>query len=322
MAYGTDGFLGITKQGSWGTATTSWHFVPFVSEGLNTNIETIMPASILDRYDEPNPLEGLQTVEGDIVMELNPLDCAPFLHAACGSSTTTITLSGAVYTHEFKLTQDRFDTNAALTPYGFQIYRGVEQAFQLTDGQANTLEIAITAGSIVQMTTGLICRTTSLMTKGTVSYFNSDAFTWDQASFSLSGAAVTDFEEIKISLNNALEGIVLLDGTKRRGKIQRNGYREIRVSGTIDLPDLNEYDIFMAQTEREMIATLKKTSAISSGYYEQLEIIIPSFRYEGFPVNIGGPGRVTVGFTGRGVYNSGSATTMKMTLVNTNANVL
>jgi len=82
MAYGTDGFLGITKQGSWGTATTSWHFVPFVSEGLNTNIETIMPASILDRYDEPNPLEGLQTVEGDIVMELNPLDCRPLL--ACG----------------------------------------------------------------------------------------------------------------------------------------------------------------------------------------------------------------------------------------------
>jgi len=156
MAYGTDGFLGITKQGSWGTATTSWHFVPFVSEGLNTNIETIMPASILDRYDEPNPLEGLQAVEGDIVMGIKSVLIVPPV-LACGlwSSTTTITLSGAVYTHEFKLTQDRFDTNAALTPYGFQIYRGVEQAFQLTDGQANTLEIAITAGSIVQMTTGI-----------------------------------------------------------------------------------------------------------------------------------------------------------------------
>jgi hypothetical protein len=256
------------------------------------------------------------------MMELNPIDCGPFLHAACGSMHTTVTLSGKVWTHEFKLTQDRFDKNAALRPYTIQVYKGVEQAFYFTDGQANTLEINVVAGAVVKMTVGLICRTTSLDTKSTsTSYYNADAFTWDQASFSLmvpssAAIAVKDFEEITISLNNALSGINLLDGTKRRGRIQRDGYREVRVSGTIDLPDLDEYDIFMAQSERKLLMTLRKPTAMSSGYYETLTIDIPSFRYEGFPVNIGGPGRVTVGFTGRGVYNAGSATTMKITLVN------
>lgn len=319
MAYGTDGFLAISRQSSWNTNTTSFHFVPFVSESIVTNKEILMQESILDRYDEPSPLEGLETVEGDIVMELNPIDCGPFLHAACGSVHVTATLSGKVWTHEFKLTQDRFDANAALTPYTVQVYKGIEEAFQFTDGQANTLEINVAAGAVVKMTTGLICRTTSLMTKSTTSYFNAKAFTWDQASFSLAGTKIEDFEEITISLNNALAGVNLLDGTKRRGKIQRDGYREVRVSGTIDLPDLDEYDIFIAQTERRLLMTLKKPTAISSGYYETLTVDVPSFRYEAFPVNIGGPGRVTAGFTGRGVYNSGSSTAMLITLVNTKA---
>ena len=323
MGYGTDGFLGVSKQQSWNTATTSWHFIPFVNESIVTNKEVLMQETILDRYDEPNPLEGLETVEGDIVMELNPIDCGPFLHAACGSMHTTVTLSGKVWSHEFKLTQDRFDEHAALRPYTFQIFKGVSSSFQFTDGQINMLEINIAAGAIVKMTTGLICRTTSLMTKSTsVHYYNAKAFTWDQASFSLmvpssAAIAVKDFEEITISLNNALSGVNLLDGTKRRGKIQRDGYREVRASGTIDLPNLNEYATFIAQTERKLLMTLRKPTAMSSGYYETLTIDIPSFKYDAFPVNIGGPGRITVGFTGRGVYNSGSGNTMKITLVNT-----
>lgn len=325
MSFGTDGFLAISRQSSWGTNTTSFHFIPFVSESIVTNKEVLMQETILDRYDEPNPLEGLETVEGDIVMELNPIDCGPFLHAACGSVHVTATLSGKVWTHEFKLTQDRFDEYAALTPYTAQVYKGVEQAFFFTDGQANTLEINVVAGAVVKMTVGMICRTTSLDTKATAtSYYNAEAFTWNQASFSLmvpssAAIAVSDFEEITFSLNNALSGVNLLDGTKRRGKIQRDGYREVRVSGTIDLPDLDEYDTFIAQTERKLLMTLRKPTAMSSGYYETLTIDIPSFRYEAFPVNIGGPGRVTVGFTGRGVYNSGSAMTMLITLVNTKA---
>lgn len=317
MAYGTDGFIAVSKQNVWGTPTTNWHFMPFVSEGVVVNKELLMQESILDRYDEPPPLEGLETVEGDISMELNPIDCGPFLHAACGSATTTVILSGTVWSHEFKLTQTRFDENAALNPYTFQIYRGVEEAFQFTDGQVNTLEVNIAAGAVVKMSAGVICRTSSLMAKTPTSHFGAKAFTWDQSSFSIAGIAIKDFEEVTISLNNALAGIVLLDGTKRRGRVQRDGYREIRVSGTIDLPNLNEYDQFIAQTERRLVTSVQKPSAISAGHYEKLTIDIPSFRYEAFPVSIGGPGRVTVGFAGRGVYNVGSKTTMSITLVNT-----
>jgi hypothetical protein len=58
MAYGTDGFLGISKQSSWGTNTSSFHFIPFVSESIVTDKAVLMQETILDRYDEPNPVEG------------------------------------------------------------------------------------------------------------------------------------------------------------------------------------------------------------------------------------------------------------------------
>ena len=317
MAYGNDGFLAVTKQQSWGVPASNYYYIPIISEGLSHNKELITQESILARYDEAAPLQGMESADGPINMEMNPLDAGPFLLAACGSVAVTEPLSGTVFLHTFKLTQERFDANGALTPYTIEAYRGVEQSFQFTDGQVNTLEIVIATNSIVKINVGMICRTTSLQTATTASYHGAeaDAFTWDQASLSMAGAAIDDFENITISMNNALAGISLLDGTKRRGRIQRDGYREIRVSGSIDVPNLDEYDQFVAQNERALIITISG-SEISSGYPQFFKIDIPKFRYETYPINIGGPGRISVGFTGRAVYHTGSASAMEMSLQN------
>ena len=318
MAYGNDGFLAVSKQESWGTASSSYYYVPIISEGMAHNKEMITQESILARYDEAAPIEGMESADGTIEMEMNPLDQGPFLLAACGSVTVTEPLSGMVFLHDFTLTQDRFDDNAALVPYTIQVYRGVEQSFQFTDGQVNTLDINITANAIVKMSVGMICRTTSLMTKSTESYHGAEenAFTWDQASISLAGTAIDDFESLSVSINNALSGVSLLDGTKRRGRIHRDGQREIRVAGSIDVPNLDEYDAFAAQTERALVITVTGADEISSGYYEYLKIDIPKFRYETYPINIAGPGRISVGFTGRAVYHTGSASAMEIFLQN------
>lgn len=317
MAYGSDAYFGLSRQNSWGTPATSWHYIPMESEGLAHNINLLTPSVIQARYDEPAPVTGLQTVEGDFNTEVNPIDAGPFLLGIMGSYTYSAAQSGYVGLHTFTPVQSRFDSYCAMPPYTLNIYRGVDEAMQVADSQFNTMEIGVSAQGIVKMRVGVIGRVNSLIAATTASYYTSGAeYTWDTASISISNVAVTDFEEIRISVDNKLEGITFLDGTKRYGKIMRNGFREVRVSGTIDLPNLDEYDAFAAQNERRMVLTLTGTQ-VRSGYSEYISFDVPSFRYEAFPVNVSGPNRLTVGFAGRAVYNAGSGTSLKITMQNT-----
>lgn len=316
MAFGTDGFLGISKQDSYNTPTSAYHWMPFVSEGITDAIETLMEETIRDRYDEPPTIEGLTTVEGDMAFELNPIDSGLLWLAACGQASTSATQSGYVFEHIFKPIQTRFDANLALQPVCMHIYRGADEAFEYMDGQLSSIEINLAAGALAKLNTTWICRTSSIRAAFTTSFHTGQAFAWHQASISMSGVGITDYEEINFSINNALTGISLIDGTKVYSRIHRDGFREVRVSGTIDLPNLDEYDEFRSQSERQLIMTLTGTE-VRSGYYESFKVDVPKFRYETFPVNIGGPGRITVGFAGRGVYHTGSAYSIEITMVNT-----
>ncbi len=317
MAFGQEGYLSISKQNTWGTSTNSWHYIPIESESMTHNIALLASNVIQQRYDEPSPHQGIQTFDGDISTEINPIDMGHFLKGVFGVSSAVAAQSGYVNTHTFTPVQSRFDGNAALTPYTCNVYRGVDEAFQITDCQFNTMEINVAANGIAKMRVGVIGRVNSLIAATTASYHTSGAeYTWDTASVSISNTAVTDFENITVNLDNKLEGISFLDGTHYHSKVLRNGFREVRVSGTIDLPNLDEYDAFVAQSERQLIMTLTGTQ-VRSGYYEYLKVDIPKFRYETFPINISGPNRLSVGFAGRAVYHTGSLTSIKITAQNT-----
>lgn len=319
MAQGYDGFLGISKQNSWGDVSSVFNFVPIVSESVVHNINVLEGAGIVSRYDGPQIYEGLHSCEGAIDMELHPVMAGHFLKGLCGVCSTAVAQSGYVFTHQFTLTQAPFDSTgqAALPPYSLQIYRGVEEAFRFSDCQFNTAEITVAAGQMTKINVGVISRVCSLMTAATASYYGENIYAFNTASISLGNAAVSDYEEVRIALDNRIEGVATLNGTRQISRAVRNNYRLIKVSGTLDLPDLDEYDAFVAQSERRLFITLTNPTQVRSGYYEYCTIDIPTFRYEAFPVNIGGAGRITVGFAGRALYNSGSGTAMKITLQNT-----
>ena len=69
MGYGIGGYLAISKQNSVGTATSAFDYVPFVSESLSENIEQLQSENLRNVYDQPNQLEGINNVTGDIVFE-------------------------------------------------------------------------------------------------------------------------------------------------------------------------------------------------------------------------------------------------------------
>lgn len=316
MSYGMEGHLGISVQQSFGTATSSYEYFPIISEGLSTDIEVVAEEGMRGLFAEPPIREGLETGAGDMSVELRPENIGHFLRGVTGSVVTSTSgaSSGTIFTHEFIPVNTDFDEKTALPPYTFEVYRGTQEAFEFTDVIMPTLGIEIAPSALVKGTVGLMSRTTSLMTKNTPAFQTDQPFIWDQASLSLGGSAFEISENVTISFDNQVEGITLLNGTKRNAKFKRTNYQLIRLSGSVDLENLDEFDVFKAQTERPFVLTLEDTS-VASGTMN-LEISIPIFRYRTFPIAMGGPGRISVGFESTGIYDTTSSYGIRFLLTN------
>jgi len=142
--------------------------------------------------------------------------------------------------------------------------------------------------------------------KQTPSYPAGSEYVWDQCSISLGGTAIDEMSTISLTFNNNLEGKGTLNFSKFFNRIKRAGYRTIEISGTLLFTNQTEADAFRNQTERRLVITTKQGCSF-------LEIDIPSMRYNVFPVNIGGPGQIEVGFSGSAKYNSTSGTMIEIT---------
>lgn len=316
MAFGTGGFVAISKQNSFGASTASWHYIPVINESLTTKIEDLIEESIQNRFEEGTSHQGLISVEGDIVMEAHPVLVGHFLRAALGPSSFSNVLSGYVYSNIFPPTQEDWEPKCTLPAYTIQVFRDVDSSYQFTDAVVNALTLDINAGAFSRVTASIIARTSSLMNPSTTSYQTTPPWAWDAASISIGGSANADIETLTLKVENSVEGVSTLDATKRWSRILRNGFRKFSLSGTMDFLNQDEYKAFRAGSEQQFTINLKDTTEVSSGYYNEMKIDIPSLRYATYEAAIGGPSRIQANFEGNAKYNSGSGRAMLITLQN------
>lgn len=317
MAYGQDGHIGIGFQSSLGTANTSslW-YMPFVSETLKENIEDLLSESLSSRLEEPDPYEGMHSIEGDVVMEVHPHNVGVLLKAWAGQES--VSYSNSCYSHLFVPLDDDWDAEkSALPPMTIEVYRDTGSAYQYYDMLLNQLVFEISQGAIYRATASFVGAQFDWMAKTSPSYETGSSFTWDTVSVSLAGSGVDDVSEMTITLNNALEGKAYLDGNKYFGRILRNDYRTIEIAGTMLLVGDDEARNFRSRTGQRLVVTATDPTTVMLSH-NQLVIDIPQMRYTDFPANIGGTGLVEVSFTGKGGYDSTSSYAVQFTLVNTN----
>jgi hypothetical protein len=308
MAYGMGGALGLTFQQSYGTAyTTGMKFLPFISESMNEEIPPLLQEGITGRYDEGDSFEGEHAVAGDIVYEVGPAMVGYMLKGCLGSSSLdSTTVDSYYYQHIFMPSPADFDDMAATPPMTIEIYRDAGSAFQYYDCLINQLTLEYAHGALIRSTASIIGGNFTKAAKQTASYEPFSEFTWNQCSISVAGTAVDEFQDLTVTINNNLEATYTLNATKFPNRIKRSGFRTTEVSGTILFISQAEADIFRAQTERRVVI-----STVQGSHFMELDI--PSFRYESFPVNIGGPGQIAIGFSGKAKYNSGSGTALEIT---------
>lgn len=143
-------------------------------------------------------------------------------------------------------------------------------------------------------------------------------FPWNVASLSYGGAAVQNYSELSITLNENIEPQYSINGTLTPYKYARSNFREVTVSGTMFFSDRTALNNFAAGTQARLTAFIQNTvTAIQSGYYNSLLIDIPQLKITQFKPSVSGPGEISVQYTGRGVLDPTSNYSIQFTLQNT-----
>ncbi len=318
MAFGTAAYLRIARQNSAGVAVTaagSFIPVPFVSETLVTEVPELISDTIRGRYEQGPSAKGIVSGMGDMVIRPAGDLIGLFAYAFTGAATSTVVVSGLGWQHNFIPTETQFHSDIAITPFTIGKYVGVGNEFQYTDSLLNRLTLEIVAGQYMRGTANWMCRVSSLTAATSVTMVEATEYVWSQASLSLGGAANVNWEQVTITMDNALQQFATLDGTTSNRRVLRTNFRTFQLTATADVPDLSEFNTFRAGSLSTLDITTQGVT-VSSGVIESFRIIVPQFRYATYPVAVGGPNRVTVGLSGRFVWHSGSAAAVQILVVN------
>ena len=209
-----------------------------------------------------------------------------------------------------------FSADCPINPYTLEVYRDQGDAFQFLGAVVNTLALNFsTTDKILKATNGIIAKNLGDTPKTAPSFETTDPFTWEQSVISIAGSPNNDIESFGINYDNKCVGKYALNNTAILRKIIRSGFREIPVNFTIDFIDRVEYTKFKDGTEQAFQVKFVGAEC-EAGYYYTLIIDIPKFRYLTFPINMGGPGPIICGVTGKAKYDASLGYPFKITLIN------
>lgn len=298
--FGANAHLGLAKETAFGTPAAAADYIPFISEAITHAIEQLMESSNRAMPDEPPQFAGLETFAGDIVLEGRPSILGYLLHSCLNTPNTTGVAPGP-YTHVFTPRTDNFAAACALQPYTLEVHRdlGAANAFQFAGAVVNTLGFEFGVGQkILKCTAGVIAKDVTNIAKTTPSFATEDPFLWHQATITIGGTGNQSLESLGLTINNACEGVPLLNNTRKIAKISRNGFRTLDFNATFDVDDLTEYTRFKNQTETAFVITL------TNGTNYELKFELNKVRYTAFPLGVSGSGRLTVAVTGKAKYDA------------------
>jgi len=233
----------------------------------------------------------------------------------------TTTAAASAKQHIFtpmQLAAEEFHADCPLFPYTFEVYRDQGDAFQFLGGVVNSMALNFsTTDKILKATCGIIAKNLDSVAATGLSLEATKPFVWENAIIKIGGSQNNNLESFGLTWNNNCIAKYFLNYSNIPGKIIRNGYRTIPVNFVIDFTDRTEFDYFIAGTERAFQIQFigAACEAGPPAFYYTLTIDLPLVRYLAFPINIGGPGRLTCAVTGKAKYDA-AGWALRATLIN------
>lgn len=201
---------------------------------------------------------------------------------------------------------DDFHADCPLNPYTLEIYRDQGNSFQFLGEIVNTLKLDFsTTDKILKATCGMIGKNLDNITKTNVGLEVTNPFLWNDAVISIgdSPEVNNDIISFGIDYNNACKARYTLNNTVIPRSIIRDGFRVTTVNFVIDFIDRTEYNKFLDGSEQAFQVKFEGAVCDDPVKYT-LQIDMPKVQYKAFPINIGGPGRLTCAVTAKANYDA------------------
>ena len=143
------------------------------------------------------------------------------------------------------------------------------------------------------------------ITKTNVGLEITNPFLWNDAVISIgdSPEVNNDIISFGIDYNNACKARYTLNNTVIPRSIIRDGFRVTKVNFVIDFIDRIEYNKFLDGSEQAFQVKFEGAVCDDPVKYT-LQIDMPKVQYKAFPINIGGPGRLTCAVTAKANYDA------------------
>lgn len=314
MSYGMAGYLGLSKETTWGTAVTAGSFSTMMSENLAATLDRFDVHNIFNGVGEPDDVTGLVRIEGDTVSSLNAENMGLFLHAALGDVATT-SVTAAYKSHVFQCASVDASSLCVRPPYTLEVFRDVTSAQQYAGCNASMLTLACQPNQDLRGTVHWLGKSTvnkSRIAAASVIFPTTPGapFTFDTCSVSIGGVATDLVEGFTLEINNNLEAVAALNASTAVARIQRTNPVSVNFSGQVSFTDITQYLDFLNQTERAISINFTKANSFAC------LISLPRFVYTAFPTGMGGRGRQVVAFEGKARVPTGSVSAIAVTLKN------
>lgn len=271
------GYVGFGVETVEGTTVAPTVFLPVSSFSVDNTWEYIMPEQIRGNRDRTVAMPAPVSTSGQMDMELVPNGIEGLLRSAfasAGALVTSSAYSGGGYEHVFTPGNSSptftFEMNAAdvlLVRYGGM--------------RVNTLEINAAFGEIVTASWGLegTTRVKNAGAPATETYTDQLPFHFTGASLLRGGVEVGGVKSFNFTVGNNIDRIGTLRKT-RNWKRTALGMRDVGLSATLDFDSDDEFDLWDAETEFEVILHLEGDYITgSSGPKHTLKITIPRVRW-------------------------------------------
>lgn len=311
--YGMLGHVGIGKETTWGTAVTATDYFESLNEGITAVPDRFETRNIVGGMYEPDDEAGVLRIAGDVTLPGHPVPLGHLLYGALGNNSGSVVVSGFLFENKFNVKASDTSSLHPLPSYTFEVFRDVGSAQQYDGVQFAALTMAVQPNQELRCTASIIGKGTQNIEATTPSFPGSPVgfFQFDTASISLNGTGVSIVEALSVAIDNQLEGIPALNASTEIARVKRTGPPTVRVSGTVVLEDIVEYQKLINQTEFPMVINMTKANSFT------LMIEVPRLVYTGFPLGMAGRERQTVSFNATGRYHTGSAAAIEVTLTNT-----
>jgi len=310
---GVLGFVGYARESSGGVAVSATDYVEAFSENFQLNFDRFVKSNIRGNLTAPDDIAGIKRIAGDVTITGDPIQLGHYLFGGCGVQSTAVVASGALWRHQFTISQTDWDTTFALPPYTFEINRDVSSSQQFSGCNIGRLVFNLTPNNVMQLTAGIIGKTETDVAKSTPTFTTSptNPFAFETCSISVGGSGTELIESMTVTQDNALEGIASLRVSKDIRAIRRSGPTMVTFNGAMAFENMTDYIAFKNETERALTIHVTRANSFA------LTIEMPKTVFTTYPVGMAGGERVIVDFEGQGRYSQSDGYSIRYSLTNT-----